>query len=37
MMHISGHTDAKTFKEYIRLSDEELADKIAEKVSDDLF
>ena len=33
MMHVSGHSNAETFKNYIRLSDEEIAEKIAEKIA----
>lgn len=32
MMSVSGHKEAKTFKEYIKLSDEEIAEGIAEKM-----
>ncbi len=35
MMAISGHKDVKTFTEYIRLSGDEIADKIAEQAGDD--
>ncbi len=35
MMHISGHTEAKTFREYIKLSDEEIAEGIAAKMAND--
>lgn len=35
MMAVSGHKEAKTFKEYIKLSDEEIADGIAKKMEDD--
>lgn len=35
MMHVSGHTEAKTFREYIKLSDDEIAEGIAEKMAND--
>ena len=34
MMAVSGHKEAKTFKEYIKLSGDEMADGIAEKMQD---
>jgi len=38
MMHVSGHKEAKTFREYIKLSGDEMAEQIAEKMgSDNLF
>lgn len=38
MMSISGHKDPKTFREYIKLSSDEIADKIADKLTQrDLF
>ena len=38
MMSVSGHKEAKTFKEYIKLSDEEMAEQIADKMGgDNLF
>lgn len=35
MMHISGHKEAKTFREYIKLSGDEMAEQIAEKMGND--
>ena len=35
MMHVSGHKEAKTFREYIKLSSDEIAEQIAEKMGDD--
>jgi Ribonuclease G/E len=35
MMHVSGHKEAKTFKEYIKLSDEKMGERIAEKMGND--
>lgn len=35
MMHVSGHKEAKTFREYIKLSGEEMAEQIAEKMGND--
>lgn len=38
MMHVSGHREAKTFREYIKLSGDEIAEGIAEKMGkDNLF
>ena len=38
MMHVSGHKEAKTFREYIKLSGDEMAEQIAEKMgTDNLF
>ncbi|MBR1801387.1 MAG: phage integrase SAM-like domain-containing protein [Bacteroidaceae bacterium] len=35
MMHVSGHKEAKTFREYIKLSGDEMAEQIAEKMGND--
>lgn len=35
MMHVSGHKEAKTFREYIKLSGEEMAEQIANKMGND--
>ena len=35
MMHVSGHQEAKTFREYIKLSSDEMAEQIAEKMGND--
>ena len=32
MMHVSGHKEAKTFRDYIKLSGDEMAEQIAEKM-----
>lgn len=38
MMHVSGHKEAKTFRDYIKLSGDEMAEEIAEKMgSNNLF
>lgn len=37
MMSISGHKEAKTFREYIKLSGEQIAEGIADKLDKDLF
>ena len=34
MMSVSGHKDAKTFREYVKLSSDEIADAIAKKLAD---
>ena len=34
MMSVSGHKDAKTFNEYIKLSSDEIADAIAKKIEE---
>ncbi len=34
MMSVSGHKDAKTFREYVKLSSDEIADTIAKKLAD---
>lgn len=34
MMSVSGHKDAKTFREYIKLSSEQIADAIAAKMEE---
>lgn len=33
-MSVSGHKDAKTFREYIKLSSEQIADAIAAKMEE---
>lgn len=33
-MSVSGHKDAKTFREYVKLSSDEIADAIAKKLAD---
>lgn len=35
MMHVSGHKEAKTFREYIKLSSDEMAEQIAAKLGED--
>lgn len=35
MMHVSGHKEAKTFREYIKLSGDEMAEQIADKMGND--
>lgn len=35
MMHVSGHKEAKTFKEYIKLSGDEMAEQIAARMGND--
>lgn len=35
MMHVSGHKEAKTFKEYIKLSGDDMAERMAEKMGND--
>lgn len=35
MMHISGHKEAKTFREYIKLSSEQMAEEIARRMGND--
>jgi len=35
MMHVSGHKEAKTFREYIKLSGDEMAEQIADKMGDE--
>ena len=34
IMHISGHTDYKTYKQYLCMSGDKIAEKIAQKMSD---
>lgn len=35
MMHVSGHKEAKTFRDYIKLSGDEMAEQISKKMGND--